>query len=111
LLDGYNTSLSSTPSTVVLRNSESDINVRLVRSEYADQSTISGGIVFRTNSTTDNYLRICNDPAAIRTFLGAQASGSYITAEVDTLATVTGRGSSTTTIINSKRRNKPCSSG
>lgn len=39
------------------------------------------------------------DAATFRTAIGAQASGTYLTAEADTLATVTGRGATTGTAI------------
>ena len=76
-LNGYAITEASSATTAVARNSAGDINVRLVRSEFANEATISGGIVFRVNNSTDNYLRICSDAAAIRTFIGAQAAGSY----------------------------------
>lgn len=83
LLDGYGTSTNSTASSVAVRDASGDINVRLIRQEYTDQATISGGMVFRVNNSTDNYLRVCNDVSAIRTFLGASASshnhsGTYV---------------------------------
>ena len=71
-----NAAEASTVSTVVARNASGDINVRLVRSEFANESTISGGIVFRVNNTTDNYMRTCSDAAAIRTFIGAYSSAN-----------------------------------
>lgn len=70
---------AATASTVVKRNSSGDINTRLFRSSYANQSTISGGIAYRV-STTDNYIRFCDSPSAIRSFIGAGTSsfsGSY----------------------------------
>ena len=76
-LDGRSLSDASTATTVAGRNSSGDIVARLFRSEYANQTTISGAIAFRTNNSTDNYIRFCSDAAAIRTFIGAQVSGSY----------------------------------
>ena len=72
---------AATASTIAVRNSSGDIFARLIRQTYADQSTISGGIVFRVNNSSDNYLRVCNSPSAIRTFLGVPSSndlGSYL---------------------------------
>ena len=65
---------AATASTLVYRNSSADINARLFRSNYQTQTTISGAIAYRVN-TTDNYIRFCNSPSAIRTFLGVPASG------------------------------------
>lgn len=72
---------AATASTIAVRNDSGDIFARLIRQTYADQSTISGGIVFRINNSSDNYLRVCNSPSAIRTFLGVPSSndlGSYL---------------------------------
>lgn len=64
---------ASTVSTLVMRNSAGDIACRLVRPEYANGTTISGAMAFRVNNTTDNYIRFCSSPAAIRTWLGGVA--------------------------------------
>ncbi|MNQ70153.1 hypothetical protein D3C85_847800 [compost metagenome] len=81
-LNGVVSSETNLASTIAKRNSSGDLQVRLLRSEYADQATISGGMVFRVNNTTDNYNRVCNDTAAIRTYLGlgtnATSSTNYL---------------------------------
>jgi hypothetical protein len=69
-----NASTSDTANTLVARDGSGDINVRLLRASYANQSTISGAMAFRVNNGSDNYTRYCSDPAAIRTFIGA---GNY----------------------------------
>lgn len=61
-------------STIAKRNASGDITVRLIRQNYPDQSTMSGGLVFRINNAADNYLRVCNDPSAIKTWLNAADS-------------------------------------
>jgi hypothetical protein len=82
-VDGYQAAEASTVSTVAARNASGDINVRLVRSEYANDSTISGALAYRVNNTTDNYIRFISDTAAIRTFLdvptrgGTNATGTW----------------------------------
>ena len=76
LLDGVQADSNSSASTIVQRTSNQDINCRLVRQTYQNQSTISGGMVFRVNSGSDNYLRVCSSTSAIRTFLGVSASGA-----------------------------------
>lgn len=64
---------TATANKVAKLDSNADINVRLLRSNYANQATISGALAFRINNSTDNYTRYCSDIGAIRTFLGALA--------------------------------------
>ena len=64
---------AATASTIAYRTGSADINARLFRSNYQNQSTISGAIAYRV-STSDNYIRFCNSPSAIRTFIGAASS-------------------------------------
>jgi sugar lactone lactonase YvrE len=84
------TTTTSTVSTTVKRDASGDVNVRLVRSEYANQATISGAIAFRVNNSTDNYVRFCSDAAAIRTFIGAGTSSTVGT--VTSFAFTNGNG-------------------
>jgi pentose-5-phosphate-3-epimerase len=83
LLDGLNSATTDTANTIVARDASGDIFARLIRQTFANQTTISGGMVFRVNDSTDNYLRICSDTQAIRTFLnvptrtGGNASGTW----------------------------------
>jgi hypothetical protein len=65
---------AATASTVVQRDSGGDIHCRLLRPNYQNQSNISGAIAFRVNTSSDNYLRFCSDPAAVRGWLGAGTS-------------------------------------
>ena len=73
---------AGTANKIAQRNASGDIHTRLFRSTYQNQSTISGGIAYRV-STTDNYIRFCNDKGSIRSFLdvptrsGGNASGSW----------------------------------
>lgn len=60
-------------STLARRDASGDINVRLLRSNYADQTTISGAMAFRVNNSSDNYVRYCSDKAAIRAYLDVAA--------------------------------------
>jgi hypothetical protein len=74
-------STASTASTIAVRDGSGDIYARLIRQTYADQSTISGGIVYRVNNSSDNYLRVCNSTTAIRSFLGVPSTsdlGAYL---------------------------------
>lgn len=71
LLDGLNTAAdAATASTVAVRNGSGDIWARLIRSTFANQTTISGAMAFRVNNSGDEYIRFCSDTAAIRTYLG-----------------------------------------
>jgi hypothetical protein len=86
---------AATANTVAGRDGSGDIYARLIRQTFANQTTISGGMVFRVNDSTDNYLRVCSDTAAIRTFLnvptrtGGNASGTWAIAITGNAATVT----------------------
>jgi hypothetical protein len=102
LLDGQNlVNNAATANTVAGRDGSGDINVRLIRQTYIDQSTISGGMVFRVNNSSDNYLRVCNNTGAIRTYLnvptrtGGNASGTWginITGNAATATSATNAG-------------------
>lgn len=71
---------AATANTIAVRDGSGDLLCRLVRANYADQNTMSGGIVFRINNSDDNYLRCCNNPSAVRSWLGIGSSGDYVTA-------------------------------
>ncbi|MDD9157005.1 tail fiber protein [Aliivibrio sp. S4TY2] len=58
----------ATSNTIATRDSSGDISARLFRSNYANERTISGGLAFR-NSTSDNYIRFCNNLTEIREWL------------------------------------------
>lgn len=65
-------------------------------------TTVGSNLFTLTNPSAITFLRVnadntvsALDAATFRTAIGAQASGSYLTAEADTLATVTGRGATT----------------
>ena len=80
---------AATASTIAYRDASADLSVRLLRSNYANQSTISGAMAFRVNNSTDNYTRYCSDTGAIRTWLGAGTGAGSVT-EVDTSGSVNG---------------------
>lgn len=61
-----------------------DVSGRLFRSTYANQSSISGGMVFRVNNSSDNYLRTCSSKSAIRAWLNVGSAtevGDYCFAQ------------------------------
>ena len=83
LLDGHHRdSGAATANTVAGRNGSGDIHCRLIRQTYGNQSTISGGIVYRVNNSNDNYLRVCSDKSAIRTFIGANNASNLNTGTI-----------------------------
>ena len=69
LLDGAQLDANGTANTVAQRTVSGDMYARLFRSTFADQATISGGIAYRVEAGTDNYIRFCNSPAAVKTWL------------------------------------------
>lgn len=73
-------SSSAVSNTLTVRDGSGDIQCRLVRTSYGNESRLTGGIVFRVNNSSDNYLRCCNSPSAARSWLGVGASGDYVTA-------------------------------
>ena len=96
---------AATANTLVKRDGSADINVRLVRSNYTNQSTISGAMAFRVNNGSDNYTRFCSDGAAIRTFIGAGTSnlaiGTTSTTAMAGNTTITSGVQSITAVSNS----------
>lgn len=76
-LNGIANSTSATANTIAQRDSVGDINVRLVRSNYANESRMTGAVAFRV-STSDNYIRFCSDPAAVKKWLGIKNSAMEV---------------------------------
>lgn len=69
-LNNKTNTTGATANTIAERDNNGDINVRLVRSNFANQNTISGALAFRINNGSDNYVRFCSDTNAIRNFIG-----------------------------------------
>ncbi|AAW86515.1 putative phage tail protein [Aliivibrio fischeri ES114] len=90
-LNNRTNSIVATASTMAERDSTGDLHVRLLRSNYQDESAISGGLVFR-KSVSDNYHRVCTNVAAIRTWLSV-----FSKAEGDERYVGTSKVSSSTT--------------
>ena len=81
-LDGYQTAITATVSTAAVRDGSGDIHTRLIRSEYGNDTSISGALAYRVESTSggNNYVRFCSDTAAIKAYLGVverDAFGGY----------------------------------
>ena len=71
LLNGASDSTGAGSNTIVKRDSNGDVSCRLVRQSFPNEASFGGGIVFRNNSATDNYLRVCDNPANVRGWLNA----------------------------------------
>ena len=75
-LEGATKSNANTNNTIVQRNGSGDVVCRLVRSEYANQTSMGGAIAFRNNNSNDNYIRFCSSDDAARTWLKAAGYGN-----------------------------------
>jgi hypothetical protein len=71
---------ADTANKIAQRNAQGDIHARLFRSDYPSEthSINSAAFAYRV-STSDNYIRFCNDMGAVRSRLGAYGNGSNIT--------------------------------
>lgn len=76
---------------VVRRNGVGDIQGRLFRANYQDESYMNGALAFRTNSNGDNYTRYCNNPIAVNDWLGSSTGRGRLDVGVD-LNTITKNG-------------------
>lgn len=84
---------AATANTLALRDASADISARLFRSNYADQTSITGAMAFRVNNSSDNYIRYCSDEAAIRAYLGVLAlAGGTVTGQVTFTSAPAGTG-------------------
>lgn len=68
-------SANADANTVAVRDGAADLQCRLVRSNYGNETRIEGAIAFRIN-TTDNYIRFCSDPGAVRRWLSLDVGNS-----------------------------------
>lgn len=60
---------NATANTLALRDGSADVNARLFRATYSDESAMSGAIAFRVNDSTNNYTRYCNNPESVRNWM------------------------------------------
>ena len=75
MLEGYHGDVTSTVSTVAVRNSSGDINTRLFRSEYDTTNATIGYIMTQIDTVDYNYIRP-STPAQLVTGLGLEAGGT-----------------------------------
>ena len=71
-----NATTAATANTIAYRDGSADIRARLFRSNYTNQSSIGGAMAFRVNNGSDDYIRFCSSPSAIRSFIGAGTSSA-----------------------------------
>ena len=67
---------SSSPSNGKLAawDSGPDLQARLFRSTYGNESSMSGGLCFRINNSNNNYIRTCSSSSAVRGWLGVPST-------------------------------------
>ena len=80
-LDGLAKSTAASANTIVQRDGAADITARLFRSNYQNESRMTGAVAFRVN-TSDNYVRWCSSQSAFRAWLStyskAESDGRYL---------------------------------
>ena len=81
-VDGLNPNVSSTASSIAVRDSSSDMSLRTIKSTFADESTISGAVGYRINNSTDNSLRFCSNMSAVRTHMGTNNASNLTTGTI-----------------------------
>ncbi|HHO0939116.1 TPA: pyocin knob domain-containing protein, partial [Aeromonas hydrophila] len=59
--------------TYAVRDGQGDLHARLFRATFPDQGDFGGAIAFRYNNQGDSYTRYCNNPAAVRNWLGVSS--------------------------------------
>lgn len=69
-------SANADANTVAVRDGAADLHCRLVRATYGNETRIEGAIAFRVNNSTDNYMRFCSEPIAVRRWLSLDVDNS-----------------------------------
>jgi len=91
LLNGVASGTASELNTIVKRDASANIRGNTFKASVADQDTIDGAMAFRSNNSTLDHVRFCDDVGAIRTYLS-----TYSKAEADlryaVIGTDTGSG-------------------
>ncbi|MBQ4864477.1 phage tail protein [Pseudoalteromonas sp. MMG013] len=77
-LNGAVDAAEPTGNTVAKRNATGDLQARLLRATYPNQTTMSGAIAFRVNNHADNYTRYCSNPTAIADWLKSPLDSHYL---------------------------------
>ena len=84
-------SANADANTVVVRDGSGDVNCRLLRSNYANQTSISGAMAFRINNSSDNYTRFCSDKVAIANWMEVVKRSEVNFGQTGTWAGVVGK--------------------
>ncbi|RJE78146.1 hypothetical protein BGP78_06450 [Pseudoalteromonas sp. MSK9-3] len=77
-LNGAIDATEPTANTIVKRNAAGDLQARLLRATYPNQTTMNGAIAFRVNNHADNYTRYCSNPTAIADWLKSPLDSRYL---------------------------------
>lgn len=85
-------SANADANTVAVRDGAADLHCRLVRATYSNETRIEGAIAFRVNNSTDNYMRFCSDPTAIRKWLGGGSQPGTWATLIGTVPVIGGNG-------------------
>jgi hypothetical protein len=79
-ISGFNNpTAAATANTIAYRDGSADINARLFRANFGNDSVPSGAVAFRVNNSTDNYIRFCSDMVQVRAWIGANNAGNLTT--------------------------------
>lgn len=70
-VDINNVSQSPEANKIVQRDAQGDVRARLLATTYPDENYIKGSLAFRVNNAGDSVTRYCNNPTAVRNWLGA----------------------------------------
>lgn len=84
-LDGLQSSATDTINTIPIRNGSGDIQTRLFKSTYSDQTVMSGALAFRVDNASDSYIRFCSSPAAVREWLDISSGTAANSEKLDNL--------------------------
>ena len=68
-LINYGWNYGAVADTYAVRDGSGDLNVRLLRANFENESRLDGAIAFRVNNSNDNYTRYCSNPAAVRNWM------------------------------------------
>lgn len=85
-ITGFNNpTAAATANTIAYRDGSADILARLFRSNHPAEGYFPAGsaLAFRSDSASDNYIRFCSDPAAIRNWVGANNASNLTSGTLD----------------------------
>lgn len=79
-LNGHTETASPTPNTILLRDGSGAAVAKDIKTTQtlSTTPTAGAGILFRNNSSNDNFLRYCTDMNAFRNFIGALGNSGNV---------------------------------